>query len=75
MKDNNIKFSIVFKDKGTPKGHTTKQLNPKDNKKPPQKQHNDDKYALKKVPPKQGKKETKICTTRLTNGVSGIRHG
>ena len=65
----------VFKAKGIPKGKTNKQVNQKGNKKKSPKHKNDERYYWKKVPPKQGKKETKICTTRLTNGVSGIRHG
>ena len=58
MKDTNIKLEKVLKSNGTPKVRINKHVNQKGNKKNPQKQNNDDKYVWKKVPPKQGEKET-----------------
>ena len=67
MKDTNLKLAKASKSKVTPKGKTNKKINQKGNKKTPQKQKNDNKYAWKKFPPKQVEKETKTINDNIYN--------
>ena len=75
MNNTNLKLEKKIKTKVKPKRNTNNKFNQKGNSKNPPKHNNKDKYAWKKVSPKQGKKERKLCLTKLTTGVSGIRHG
>ena len=74
MKNINNKFTNVCKYKGTPKLNTNKQVNEKKENNKSTKQKNNDKYAWKKVPLKQGKEETKTTNKKITTGASGITY-
>ena len=59
MKDRKLKQEKILKSKETRKGGESKQVKPKGNNKNTPNENNYDKYAWKKVPPKEGEKEKK----------------
>ena len=67
IKDNNIKLANFFKAKGIKNVNTHKKVNQKWNKEKKPKHKNDENYAWNKVPPRQGKKETKTMKYKTCN--------
>ena len=64
IKGSEIKLSKSFNTKGHQKGAQIKQTKQKDNNKKTPIQKNDYKYNWKKVPPKQGDKETQYMNNK-----------
>ena len=67
INDTNLKLEKSFKSKGTPKGNTNRQVSKKGEKKKSSKQNNGDKYACKRFPPTQDKREIKTMHDKTYN--------